>query len=152
MFRRERGIKLHKELSAYLRDKKSTWPMVDNFILRMKWKPISTELLVSKCKVSGRIDAIFEDSFGNLIIVDWKCTKKQIIHYDHTKRLAERFKGANSYILQLNIYRWMLEKKCFLYVVFVDKLKMTEQKIPIVSDAEIELLVNAYDNFTSRAI
>lgn len=146
--KQKRGIEMHTRISSHLTsDKKSRWAMIDNFIYLRAWRCVASEKSVCREGVRGRIDAIFKKKSGTTVLVDWKSGYRRNFTYDKSIDLIERFNGTNSYILQLNLYRWILslkESECCMYIVFINNRKMYEVEVPFVSDSEITFLVNLY--------
>lgn len=96
-----------------------SWKLYERFLAEHPtWKIVKTEwrLFDEESKVAGTIDALFQNEFGEYILVDWKRCKKMkrdgwvydfatpwpICHLANT--------NYNHYTLQLNIYRYIIER------------------------------------------
>ena len=80
-------------------------------------RPYRTEWMVwdNELKIAGSIDMIYEDSNKNLLIYDWKrCKKIKMANkwQSSNNPVLEGFPDSNfwHYSLQLNIYKYLLEK------------------------------------------
>ena len=80
-------------------------------------KPYRTEWMVwdKELKLAGSIDMIFEDKNKNLLIYDWKRSKKISMAnkwQSSTNPILSEFPDTNywHYSLQLNIYKFLLER------------------------------------------
>lgn len=90
-----------------------------NEVLKNKWTPFRTEWRIwcEKLKITGTIDMIFipnPNKPKQVIIYDWKCTKK-IDKFNNFKKMNKPFHqfddcNFNHYSLQLNLYKYLLEK------------------------------------------
>lgn len=82
------------------------------------WAAYRTEWVVydESLKVAGTIDAVFQDSEGQFHLVDWKRCKSINRHsYRNARCKMQGFTHVldcnyNKYALQLNIYRYILER------------------------------------------
>lgn len=81
------------------------------------WKPYRTEWMVfdEELRLSGSIDMLFEDEYGNLKIFDWKRSreiKKTNIWENANVECISHLPNSNfwHYSLQLNIYKKILER------------------------------------------
>ncbi len=87
------------------------------------WKPYRTEWRVYSeiCKIAGSIDIVFEgSSAGKVKIFDWKNSKeiKQENKYEKGFPPLDHIPNCNfyHYSLQLNLYKWIIEKHYDLVV------------------------------------
>lgn len=156
----EQGTNLHEDIENYYNDidvKNDTieFQQFLNFyndhkqleIYRTEWLVFNEEL-----KITGSIDAVFQNPDGTLSIGDWKRSKE--IKYDsfnkYGKYPLEHIPDTNyyHYSLQLNLYRVILEKfygkkikDMFLVILHPDNQNGLYNKINIKKmDKEIELL------------
>ncbi len=90
-----------------------------------QFKPYRLEWLIydMEKRISGSIDGVLEDDHGNLILLDWKRSKK--INFSNTFQKCKGYFSflddcnKNLYMLQLNIYRHMLQKNYGKKVVYL---------------------------------
>ncbi len=96
-----------------------SWKIYERFLAEHPdWTSIKTEWRIfdEDSKVAGTIDALFQNAQGDYILVDWKRAKKinrNPYGYDFATpwpicQLANS--NYNHYCLQLNIYRYIIEK------------------------------------------
>lgn len=158
----EDGTKLHLDIEKFYNNEK-----VDNKSVEFKqfldfYKennnliPYRTEWLVfdKKLKIAGSIDMVFENQDGTLEIRDWKRSKqifknKPFESYSKTKCI-NHIPNLNywHYSLQLNIYKYILEKNYNkrvknLYLVVFHPSKQNYEEILVPElNFEIEELFN----------
>lgn len=127
------GTKLHRDIEFYFNDievdnKSIEYYYFQNFVrdhyyltpFRTEWKIYFEEVLTA-----GTIDMVFKKSNGKLDIYDWKRCKqiktsnfyKKFASIDFLRHLPDT--NYMHYCLQLNIYKYILQKK---YNYLVDKM------------------------------
>lgn len=96
----------------------------EEHVIPNNMKPYRTEWYIfhEQFKIAGSIDMVFELPNGNLAIYDWKRSKK--IDYKNSSKAKVPIKHVDDcnfyhYSLQLNLYRFILEKR---YEKIVEKL------------------------------
>lgn len=117
------GTKMHYDIECFYNDM-----TIDNSSVEYSYfqkfhedfnylKPYRTEWMVwdTDLKLAGSIDMIYENEKGNLLIYDWKRSKeikKKNKWQCSTNPLLEGMPDTNfwHYSLQLNIYKYLLEK------------------------------------------
>jgi hypothetical protein len=121
------------------------------------WIPYRSEWCVYDeiYKISGSIDMLYQlpppHEASEVVIVDWKrCKKlKDTNPYAFGKHPLTLIADCNywHYILQLNLYRWILQthygkKVCAMYVVLLHPNQKTyiEKKLPVVEAEILEML------------
>lgn len=88
-------------------------------------KPYRSEWVVfdEDIGLSGSIDGVFDDGYGNIIIFDWKRSKeiKMSNRFEKGFKPFDKYDNCNysHYSLQLNFYRHMLETKYGKKVIFM---------------------------------
>lgn len=116
------------------------------FIEARRWQPLLIEKKLKRESLTGIVDAVFLDTFGNQVIVDWKFQRKIAFTEIDPDNLLASFNNDNAYILQLNLYRWLLNnpRDSRLYVVQISSKGITSHECPTLTDAQIKLLLNYY--------
>lgn len=130
------GTKLHARVEAHLNDEEPPgdnetdveWKMVEVELKKLQelgWVPFRTELSMFYTKadgavtIAGQADAIFKDSEGNSVIVDWKRTNKDLSQECRPYRdkrcaapvLEQRYANDHTrYSLQTSVYAIMYEQ------------------------------------------
>jgi len=122
----ELGILLHDTIEHFYNELNCNIPNeIDtefaqflNFNSTLKWKVFRTEWCIfdENFKIAGTVDVTFYDpSTGKYHIMDWKRTSKmpKMNPYSHGKPPLNCLDDCkfNHYSLQLNIYKYILEKK-----------------------------------------
>lgn len=132
----EKGTKLHRYIELFFNgiqeeDKVGIEPEVDMFYtwasnLDLKYRPFRTEWIIydEELKIAGTIDMLFAVDVADrrkVAIFDWKCSKeiKFTNPYGNARAPLEYLKDCNynHYSLQLNLYKYLLEKNYDLQVV-----------------------------------
>lgn len=91
-----------------------------------EWKPYRTEWFVfdRELELAGSIDMTFSNSEGDIWIVDWKRSKeiKMTNTWDKAKPPLDHLDDCNfnHYSLQLNIYKYILEKNYNKNIIKMD--------------------------------
>lgn len=126
----EEGTKLHRDIELFYNGLPQTNQTIEykyfqNFVRDHHYlRPFRTEwkIFIEEFKTAGTIDMVFEKPNGKLDIYDWKRCK-QIQLRNNFKKFAtlqglEHVADTNymHYCLQLNIYKYILEKK-YNYIV-----------------------------------
>ena len=122
----EAGTKMHYDIECYYNDLEVEveeecveWKYFERFEeeIGSKMKPYRTEWMVwnKEYKLAGSIDMVFENPDGTLQIYDWKrCKeiKKYNRYQSATTACISHLQDSNfwHYSLQLNTYKWMIEK------------------------------------------
>ena len=114
---RNRGTLFHKSAEEHIKGGQEN-AQVKEFIERKQLKPVASEFVVfaPELGVAGTIDALFEDSDGKLVLLDWK-TSKDIDDRTHGKKgigVAESYDDSkvHRYSLQLALYAALLKRCC----------------------------------------
>lgn len=135
-----RGTSLHNVLSReLLENKPKSFKHVFKMIRKNKWKCMEIERKVERAGIRGRVDAIFHNSLGHHVIVDWKF-QKRYFPTNCIGNLVDSFRGDNSYILQLNLYRWLLNidiDNVQLVVVQIYGKRVVQHECRKLTDAQI---------------
>lgn len=119
----ELGTRLHDQIEHYLLTGEEPEAVSSEFAYFLEWvktvegwKPYRTEMCVfdEAAKVAGSIDCLFVDVDGSYHLVDWKRSKQIKMANDFEKGFGP-FEGLDNcnyvhYSLQLNIYKYILEK------------------------------------------
>jgi ATP-dependent exoDNAse (exonuclease V) beta subunit len=126
-----RGTKLHKYIENFYNgieddageDLVAESNMFYNFLQQVNLKPYRTEWYVfdEETKIAGSIDMVFQLGEKTVAIYDWKCSK-EIKTYNRYGNGAGPLRhlsdcNGNHYSLQLNMYKYILEKNYGLKVV-----------------------------------
>lgn len=143
------GTVIHSRLSQYLKGErnkhlKSRFGYLDDFLCNLGWTIVHVEKTFKRDNVCGRVDAIFKDADGKFILIDWKYGSRPILfRYRDDLALVRRFRGKNSFILQLNLYRWLSRlENVDMYVARINYKKIILEKCPQVSDDDIKYIVD----------
>lgn len=121
------GKELHKLIEEFLLGKEVEIPdgNAESFKLfkefingRPDWKIFRTEWMIydEEFHICGTLDALFRDADGNYILVDWKRSKKLTYNPPsrdfglHWSICDMKNISINHYKLQLNTYKYILEK------------------------------------------
>lgn len=102
------------------------------YLEKKEYKPIYSEEKIFNNELAGTFDLICEDKEGKYILIDWKTSKK--IYYSSNIKMKEPYQeyddcNYNHFLLQLNLYKKILEEN---YEIKIDKLiviQLTENKI-----------------------
>ncbi len=162
------GTKLHADIESYLNyevisNESKEFQYFLNFMKDTKFVPFRTEWKIfdEDFKIAGTIDACSQDENGELSLFDWKRSKeiKRSSEYkkkysikDYLKHLEDV--NFNHYSLQLNLYKYMLEKKynkkvkdMYLVVFHPQSISQNYQiyQVPIM-EQEIHNLMLDYTN------
>ena len=126
------GNKLHKDIEAFYNDIEFHNNSVEfNFFLNLndrlkeKFKPYRTEWTIfdEEVKLAGSVDMCYTDEANNFYLFDWKRSKqiKKENQYRKGKHPLSHIDDANywHYALQLNIYKYILEKKSCLLTLSI---------------------------------
>ena len=119
------GTKLHADIESYLNyevisNESKEFQFFLNFMKDKKFVPYRTEWKIfdEDMKIAGTIDACSEDENGELTLFDWKRSKEIKKSNDFKKKysIKEYLKhledvNFNHYSLQLNLYKYILQKK-----------------------------------------
>lgn len=129
----ENGVKLHRDIELFYNNEKIDNNSIefdyfknffrDHYYLtpwRTEWKVYDEDI-----HLAGTIDMVFRKSNGKFVLYDWKRCKQIYTHnqfkkfakIDFLKHLADT--NYMHYCLQLNLYKYVLEKK---YNVLVDSM------------------------------
>jgi len=122
--------------------------------------PYRTEWIVyyEKYKLAGSIDMVFINSDGNLLIYDWKRCKDVVPEHDNEKypkwmdHDAIRHMPDNKYwhyVLQLNIYKYIIEHKynkivvgLFLVILHPTNSNYIRKELPIIGKEIKQILAD----------
>jgi hypothetical protein len=154
------GIGVHKILECHLKGsienykslksingnmKDSLIKKVDAFLINKCLKLIDVECLIKYKDVTGKIDALFKTTEGKLVIIDWKTTKR--IRFSPINGLKVKRSNMSKY--QINVYRYILEKKygkgVEMYICFICGRidpKITFQRVEYIDDQIIERILD----------
>lgn len=160
------GTKLHADIESYLNyevisNESKEFQYFLNFMKEKKFVPYRTEWKIfdEDFKIAGTIDACSQDENGELSLIDWKRSKeiKRSSEYkkkysikDYLKHLEDV--NFNHYSLQLNLYKYILEKKYDkkvkdMYLVVFHPESMTQNyqihQVPTMQE-EIHHIMNDY--------
>ena len=130
------GSLMHKDIEYYFNDEPVVNPDTIEFKMFKKfwsdfnikyptYKPYRTEWIIydEDIKLAGSIDFILENEHGDLMIVDWKRSKKIEMEnkYENGVGPFNKFPNCNysHYSLQLNVYRHMLINKYQKNITFM---------------------------------
>ena len=152
-----KGTKLHKDIEAFYNDIEVCNNSVEfNFFLRLndrlkdKFKAYRTEWIIfdEEIKLAGSVDMCYEDKEGNYYLFDWK-RSKQIIkenNYRKGKYPLNHIDDTNywRYALQLNIYKYILEKNYMKAIssLYLVKLHPVQQNYEVISIPDLTTEVN----------
>jgi hypothetical protein len=142
---REMGTLLHNNIQQQLVDGEVSGERSDEFrhfeafIAGKSWRPLMVEEQVCcpDLGIAGTVDAVFEDSQGDIVICDWKRAKK--MKYDNRWQKAkppiQHLDDCDliKYSLQLSLYRHLLRER------------LEQRKVSL-------LLVNFTDRYTEIPI
>lgn len=99
-------------------DFRKQYPMI--YVYRTEWLVYDE---TTPNPLAGSIDCVVSDGAGNLIILDWKCSKeiKMSNSYQKGNHPFNEYEDCNfnHYCLQLNFYRHILETKYDKNVIFM---------------------------------
>ena len=123
------GTKLHNEIELFHNYSFDEYTDTKEFGYFLKYhmdftrlnpgyKPYRTEWFIyeDSLKMAGSIDMLYKNSEGNILIVDWKRTTLERLYKNFkNKKGLGPFKNLldtnlNKYTMQLNVYKYMLEK------------------------------------------
>jgi hypothetical protein len=158
---RARGTLLHFHAESYLNGREIEEPhsaefqqflLIYDAIIRDKMEVYRTEVNIFHCglRCAGQPDCLCRDADGRLIIWDWK--RSAAIKTDSPQQMQLPLEhladcNFNKYILQLNLYRYILESeyglavsKMYLGVVHPSRLLPQVLEVPRL-EAEIAELV-----------
>ena len=119
------GTKLHADIESYLNyetlsNESKEFQYFLNFMKKTKFVPYRTEWKIydEEKKVAGTIDACSRNENGELTIFDWKRSKEIKKSSDFKKKYSTKKYlshledvNFNHYSLQLNLYKYILEKQ-----------------------------------------
>jgi ATP-dependent exoDNAse (exonuclease V) beta subunit len=120
---RELGTLLHHNIRQQLVDgvvqgeRSEELPHFEAFIAGKAWRPLMVEEQVccTKAGIAGTVDAVFEDSRGDVVICDWKRAKKMKLdnRWQKAKPPIEHLDDCDlsKYSLQLSLYRYLLRER-----------------------------------------
>lgn len=118
----EAGTKMHYDIECYYNNMEVENTSVEYLYFKkfredFNLKPYRTEWMVwdKELKIAGSIDMLFEDEHKNLLIYDWKrCRQIKMANkwQSSTNPIFDDLPDTNfwHYSLQLNIYKYLLEK------------------------------------------
>ena len=130
------GTIMHKSIEQYLNEETVDNCDTKEFSMFLKFlqdftktyptlRPYRTEWLVydEGIEIAGCIDCVFEDSNGNLVLIDWK-RSKEIKTENKFEKVNTPFNSYDNcnfshYSLQLNFYRHILEKHYNKNIIFM---------------------------------
>ena len=126
-----------------------------NEILSKHFRVFRTEVSVFHCglKLAGQVDCLCRDQDGNMVIVDWKRSRRIVMEgRRQMKPPLDHLPDSNyfHYALQLNIYRYILESEygyrvSGMFLGIVHPLSESYQCIEIPRlDQEIALIVQHF--------
>lgn len=116
---------------------------------RYHWTPLQSEcrLVNVKHDIAGTADLLLRDENGNLVIVDWKCSKMVFEMYNMEKAAEpmQHYPSTNywQYTMQLNLYRVILEHvygakvSHAVLITFDEKFAMSVNFVPFIKDVEL---------------
>ena len=147
---REAGTLLHNNIQQQLvegdvrGERSEEFRHFETFFAGKNWKPLLVEEQVCcpNIGIAGTVDAVFEDSNGDLIICDWKRAKKMKFdnRWQKAKPPIEHLDDCDlsKYSLQLSLYRHLLRERfdgrkiSLLLVNFTDQ----HREIPIIEHGD----------------
>ena len=152
-----KGSKLHKDIEAFYNDIEFHNDTVEfNFFLSLndrlkdKFKAYRTEWIIfdEDIKLAGSVDMCYTDKEGNYYLFDWK-RSKQIIkenNYRKGKYPLNHIDDTNywHYALQLNIYKYILEKNYMKAIssLYLVKLHPDQQNYEVIRIPDLTTEVN----------
>jgi ATP-dependent exoDNAse (exonuclease V) beta subunit len=154
---RELGSLLHSNIQQHLVDGEmrgeisDEFPHFEAFIAGKDWRPLMVEEQVycTEVGIAGTVDAVFEDSRGDVVICDWKRAKKMKFdnRWQKAKPPIQHLDDCDlsKYSLQLSLYRYLLRERLqdrnvsLLLVNFTDRY--TEIPIRELRDEVRALLI-----------
>jgi ATP-dependent exoDNAse (exonuclease V) beta subunit len=118
------GTKLHQDIESYLNfelfsNESKEFQYFLNFFRENRINTYRTEWPIydEESKIAGTIDCCCENNYGELILYDWKRSKEIKRRSDFKKKFALSDElshledvNFNHYSLQLNLYKYILEK------------------------------------------
>ena len=155
---RELGTLLHSNIRQQLVDgevrgeRSDEFHHFEAFIADKNWRPLMVEeqACCTEVGIAGTVDAVFENSRGDVFICDWKRAKKMKVdnRWQKAKPPIEHLDDCDlcKYSLQLSLYRHLLRKQLqgrdvsLLLVNFTDRYT----EIPVLEHRdEIRALLEA---------
>ncbi len=120
---RELGTLLHSNIQQHLVDgdvsgeRSDEFHHFEAFIAAKDWRPLMVEEQVycTEAGIAGTVDAVFEDSRGDVVICDWKRAKKMKFdnRWQKAKPPIQHLDDCDlsKYSLQLSLYRHLLRER-----------------------------------------
>lgn len=131
---------------------------LDKFLHYHELHLLETEYSVKYKGVNGKIDAIFINNSGNIFILDWKTVNKPKSLATRSKIYMYNFNKSNVHEIQLNVYRYLLERMNFKkndekeYMIYICYIcgkrspKVTFHQVGKIEDYIIENILNYQEN------
>lgn len=146
------GTFMHKTIEEYYNQQPLSHPDTDEFNMFLQFAndhkqltPYRTEweVYMEEVNLAGSIDMVFENSDGTFSIYDWKRTKEIKLkndYHSHGLSIMGKYDDCNyiHYSLQLNIYKYILEKKYAMtirdmYLVCMHPLYTKYKKVEVLN-------------------
>lgn len=163
-----KGSVLHRDIELFYNDidvdnnSKEFELFLNFFNLAKKYIPYRTEWQIfdEEYKLAGSVDMCFLDKNDKLMIIDWKRSKKIRKNTGYNRSMKEPISHLEDtnywhYALQLNMYKYILEKHynktiSFMYLVKLhpNQLNFESFHIPDMEN-EIQSLLNAKSKISS---
>lgn len=129
------GTRMHNDIECFINGEEVSNDTIEYSYFQRFWRdlterypdltPYRTEWMIydEVAKVSGSIDFVLSTKQGDLVLVDWKRSKeiKTANRYEHGYGPLDQLDNCNynHYLLQLNVYRHMLETSYDKRVIFM---------------------------------
>ena len=158
---REQGTLLHHNIQQQLVDgelrgeRSGEFQYFETFMAGKDWRPLMVEEQVCcpEAGIAGTVDAVFEDSRGDVVVCDWKRAKKMKLdnRWQKAKPPIQHLDDCDlsKYSLQLSLYRHLLRERLedrnvsLLLINFTDRYT----EIPIREHRdEVRALLSAVGN------
>lgn len=115
-YNKKLGVKLHREINEYFKTKnlpkrKSVeFNSFLRFLEKSKFNLVESEMIIKNEYYYGICDALFLDSDGKYVLVDWKMSSLiDDIGYGFNSYLGDSNSFYNKYSFQVHMYKYLLE-------------------------------------------